>query len=74
MLPEEYQEEILETGSGEKQLEYESTKSYVLNLAQQKASSMPPRPPDVLGLKGGKECGSQDNSGGQESGVSRELF
>eukprot|EP00973_Karenia_brevis_P069793 9703534-Karenia_brevis.AAC.1 len=42
-------------GSGDKKLEYESIRSYVLSLAQQSASSMNPKPSDVLGVEGQEE-------------------
>eukprot|EP00973_Karenia_brevis_P018722 2567345-Karenia_brevis.AAC.1 len=49
MLPKEYQEEILKMGSGQKKLEYDSMRAYVLNLAQQKASAMQPKI-DIAGV------------------------
>eukprot|EP00973_Karenia_brevis_P083058 11515908-Karenia_brevis.AAC.1 len=52
ILPKEYREEILKMGSGDKKLEYDNVRSYVLSLAQQRASSMNPKPSDVLGLEG----------------------
>eukprot|EP00973_Karenia_brevis_P043234 5990553-Karenia_brevis.AAC.1 len=55
MQPREYQDEILKLGSGEKKLEYDSIRGYVLNLAQQKASAMQPRASDVLGVEGQTE-------------------
>eukprot|EP00973_Karenia_brevis_P013081 1775208-Karenia_brevis.AAC.1 len=36
-------------GSGQKKLEYDSMRAYVLNLAQQKASAMQPRA-DIAGI------------------------
>eukprot|EP00973_Karenia_brevis_P078784 10934788-Karenia_brevis.AAC.1 len=51
ILPKEYKEEILKMGSGDKKLEYESIRDYVLSLAQQRASSMNPRPSEVLGAE-----------------------
>eukprot|EP00973_Karenia_brevis_P062642 8710242-Karenia_brevis.AAC.1 len=68
MLPRECQEEILKLGSGEKKSEYESIRSYVLSLAQQKASSMQPKPSEVLGVEDGTEQIDQSDhkSGGQE--------
>eukprot|EP00973_Karenia_brevis_P033314 4595665-Karenia_brevis.AAC.1 len=44
ILPKEYKEEILKLGSGDKKLEYDQVRSYVLSLAQQRASSMTPKP------------------------------
>eukprot|EP00973_Karenia_brevis_P049997 6941242-Karenia_brevis.AAC.1 len=61
MLPREYQEEILKLGSGEKKLEYESIRGYVLNLAQQKASAMQPRAADVFGVDNKTEQPDQEN-------------
>eukprot|EP00973_Karenia_brevis_P031428 4335508-Karenia_brevis.AAC.1 len=55
MLPKDYQEEILKMGSGDSKLEYEKVKNYVLSLAQQRASSMQPRPSEVLGVDGQEE-------------------
>eukprot|EP00973_Karenia_brevis_P078073 10844593-Karenia_brevis.AAC.1 len=49
MLPKEYQEEILKMESGQKKLEYDSMRAYVLNLAQQKASTMQPKM-DIAGV------------------------
>eukprot|EP00973_Karenia_brevis_P021728 2988051-Karenia_brevis.AAC.1 len=51
-MPKEYQEEILKMGSGDKRLEYESVRNYALSLAQQRASSMNPKPSEVLGVEG----------------------
>eukprot|EP00973_Karenia_brevis_P091397 12407272-Karenia_brevis.AAC.1 len=42
-------------GRGDKKLEYENIRSYVLSLAQQRASSMNPKPSDVLGVEGQEE-------------------
>eukprot|EP00973_Karenia_brevis_P006389 869646-Karenia_brevis.AAC.1 len=42
-------------GSGDSKLKYEKVKHYVLNLAQQRASSMQPRPSEVLGVDGQEE-------------------
>eukprot|EP00973_Karenia_brevis_P073515 10214843-Karenia_brevis.AAC.1 len=50
MLPKDYQEEILKMGSGDSKLEYEKVKTYVLSLAQQRASSMMPKQSDILGV------------------------
>eukprot|EP00973_Karenia_brevis_P028623 3946311-Karenia_brevis.AAC.1 len=44
-------------GSGDKKLEYESIRNYVLSLAQQRASSMNPKPSEVLGVEGHEEPG-----------------
>eukprot|EP00973_Karenia_brevis_P094510 12422856-Karenia_brevis.AAC.1 len=49
MLPKGYQEEILKMGSGQKKLEYDSMRAYVLNLAQKKASAMQPKI-DIAGV------------------------
>eukprot|EP00973_Karenia_brevis_P087225 12092877-Karenia_brevis.AAC.1 len=56
ILPKEFREEILKRGSGDKKLEYENVRSYVLSLAQQRASSMTPRPSEVLGVEGQGEA------------------
>eukprot|EP00973_Karenia_brevis_P073299 10184541-Karenia_brevis.AAC.1 len=53
--PEEYREEILKLGSGDKKLEYDDVRSCVLSFAQQRASSMTPKPSEVLGVEGQKE-------------------
>eukprot|EP00973_Karenia_brevis_P087017 12068536-Karenia_brevis.AAC.1 len=50
MLPKDYQEEILKMGSGDNKLEYEKVRSYVLSLAQQRASSMNPRSSEIQGV------------------------
>eukprot|EP00973_Karenia_brevis_P091164 12406212-Karenia_brevis.AAC.1 len=55
MLPKEYKEEFLKMGSGDKKLEHESTRNYVLSLTQQRASSMSPKPSEVLGVEGQEE-------------------
>eukprot|EP00973_Karenia_brevis_P065819 9147298-Karenia_brevis.AAC.1 len=52
LLPKEYSEEILKLGSGDKKLEYDNVRSYVLSLAQQRVSSMTPKPSEVLGVEG----------------------
>eukprot|EP00973_Karenia_brevis_P041967 5810122-Karenia_brevis.AAC.1 len=62
MLPKDYQEEILKMGSGDTKLEYEKVKSYVLSLAQQRASSMQPRPSEVLGVEGQEEAAQSELS------------
>eukprot|EP00973_Karenia_brevis_P067034 9322332-Karenia_brevis.AAC.1 len=54
MLPGDYQEEILQMGSGEKKVEYDSMRAYVLNLAQQRASAMQPRA-DIAGVDSQEE-------------------
>eukprot|EP00973_Karenia_brevis_P074030 10288406-Karenia_brevis.AAC.1 len=69
MLPKDYQEEILKMGSGDRKLEYESTRNYVLSLARQRSSSMNPRPSEVLGVDGVGDIGTGGtgaNTGGQE--------
>eukprot|EP00973_Karenia_brevis_P074057 10292295-Karenia_brevis.AAC.1 len=50
ILPKEYKEEILKLGSGDKKLEYDQVRGYVLSLAQQRASSMTPKPSEVMGV------------------------
>eukprot|EP00973_Karenia_brevis_P089960 12400262-Karenia_brevis.AAC.1 len=74
ILPKEYQEEILKMRSVDKKLEYESTRNYVLSLAQQRASSMQPKPSDVLGVDGGGSstgAGASPGAGNEEQpGVS----
>eukprot|EP00973_Karenia_brevis_P029466 4064483-Karenia_brevis.AAC.1 len=50
LLPKEYREEILKLGSGDKKLEYDQVRICVLSLAQQRASSMTPKPSEVLGV------------------------
>eukprot|EP00973_Karenia_brevis_P068612 9541515-Karenia_brevis.AAC.1 len=62
MLPKDYQEEILKMGNGDKKLEYENVKNYVLSLAQQRASSTNPKPSDVMGM-------DVPNDGGDQSGA-----
>eukprot|EP00973_Karenia_brevis_P016260 2226785-Karenia_brevis.AAC.1 len=42
-------------GSGDERLEYERVRNYVLSLAQQRASSMNPKPSKVLGVEGQEE-------------------
>eukprot|EP00973_Karenia_brevis_P051172 7107861-Karenia_brevis.AAC.1 len=37
-------------GSGDKKLEYDQVRGYVLSLAQQRASSSTPKPNDVMGV------------------------
>eukprot|EP00973_Karenia_brevis_P019841 2721148-Karenia_brevis.AAC.1 len=37
-------------GSGDKKLEYDQVRGYVLRLAQQRASSMTPKPSEVMGV------------------------
>eukprot|EP00973_Karenia_brevis_P020904 2874841-Karenia_brevis.AAC.1 len=46
---------MLKLGSGDKRLEYENVRSYVPSLAQQRASSMTPKPSEVLGVEGQEE-------------------
>eukprot|EP00973_Karenia_brevis_P034188 4715483-Karenia_brevis.AAC.1 len=69
MLPKEYEDEILKMGSGDKKLEYETTRNYVLSLAQQRASSMQPKPSDVLGVEG-----SSDDAGSASTGSSGQEY
>eukprot|EP00973_Karenia_brevis_P081684 11324198-Karenia_brevis.AAC.1 len=64
-------------GSGDRKLEYESTRNYVLSLAQQRASSMNPRPSEVLGVEGAGDNGAGGagaNTGGQEQYGSQEWW
>eukprot|EP00973_Karenia_brevis_P085730 11892729-Karenia_brevis.AAC.1 len=42
-------------GSGDKRLEYDQVRGYVLNLAQQRANSMTPKPSEVMGINQGDE-------------------
>eukprot|EP00973_Karenia_brevis_P002721 371165-Karenia_brevis.AAC.1 len=59
MLPKDYQEEILKMGRWDSKLEYEKVKNYVLSLAQQRASSMNPRPSKIQGVDKPSREGSQ---------------
>eukprot|EP00973_Karenia_brevis_P047343 6572823-Karenia_brevis.AAC.1 len=56
ILPKEYREEILKLGSGDERSEYDNVRSYVLSLAQQRPSSMTPKPSEVLGVEGQGEA------------------
>eukprot|EP00973_Karenia_brevis_P042501 5883934-Karenia_brevis.AAC.1 len=72
MLPMDYQEEILKIGSGDRKLEYENVKNYVLSWAQQRASSMHPKPSDVIGMDTPNE--GADQSGAVEGKYSSEEW
>eukprot|EP00973_Karenia_brevis_P092951 12414852-Karenia_brevis.AAC.1 len=54
-------------GSDDKKLEYESIRNCVLSLAQQRASSMNPKPSDVLGVEGqGEETPVEERYSSEE--------
>eukprot|EP00973_Karenia_brevis_P052028 7225760-Karenia_brevis.AAC.1 len=64
-------------GSGDRKLEYESTRNYVLSLARQMTSSMQPRPAEVLGVDGAggsNNTGAAANAGGQEQQGDQEWW
>eukprot|EP00973_Karenia_brevis_P082093 11382630-Karenia_brevis.AAC.1 len=46
-------------GSGDKKLEYDQVRGYVLSLAQQRGSAMTPKPNDVMGVDD-QEVGTMD--------------
>eukprot|EP00973_Karenia_brevis_P035234 4860541-Karenia_brevis.AAC.1 len=57
-------------GSGDKKLEYDSIRNYVMSLARQRASSMSPKPSDVLGAEGQEEEAPVDEKYSSEEWMS----
>eukprot|EP00973_Karenia_brevis_P065851 9151308-Karenia_brevis.AAC.1 len=54
-------------GSGDKRLEYDQVRGYVLSLAQQRANSMTPKPSEVMGVdKKGEGAVEQDKFTAEE--------
>eukprot|EP00973_Karenia_brevis_P081173 11256242-Karenia_brevis.AAC.1 len=60
LLPKDYREEVLKMGSGDKKLEYDQVRGYVISLAQQRGSAMTPKPNDVMGIDD-QEVGNSDS-------------
>eukprot|EP00973_Karenia_brevis_P056781 7900588-Karenia_brevis.AAC.1 len=61
-------------GSGDKKLEYEKVKSYVLSLAQQRASSMNPRSSEIQGVDTPSSDGNHGGGGGDDKYSSEEWL